>query len=295
MIFIKRTMMGIAIGAGAILPGISSGVLCLIFGIYEKLLDSILNFFKDVKSNSKFLFPLIIGGVIGIIIFSKILNFLFTNFESLTKSIFAGLILGCIPSLIKQADTHKTDNDNFTKILNFVFLFSAIFIGFLMVFFENSSYLSSFTQNYNFIYLVFAGFLMSIGVVVPGVSNTIILMLLGVYNIYLSSVANLDFSILIPIAIGLIVGSFIFMKLTKFLLDKCYSQTLFTIIGFTIGSIFVLFPTLYFNIESLYLLLIIVITAFISRKIEGRFLKYNFFRLEIYILIPKNRDFEVRP
>ena len=80
MNFIKRTIMGIAIGAGAILPGISSGVLCLIFGIYEKLLDSILNFFKDIKNNFKFLLPIGIGGILGVVLFSKVLNFFFVNY-----------------------------------------------------------------------------------------------------------------------------------------------------------------------------------------------------------------------
>ena len=245
MSFIKRTMMGIAIGAGAILPGISSGVFCLIFGIYEKLLDSILNFFKDVKNNFKFLFPIAVGGFLGVVLFSKILNFFFVNYESLTKSIFTGLILGCIPSLC------------------------ALFLGILMSIVESFIYIPL-SFDCNPVYLVFAGFLMSIGVVVPGVSNTIILMLLGVYNIYLSSVANLNFSVLIPIAIGLVLGAFVFMKLTKFLLEKYHSQTLYSIIGFTIGSIFVLFPSLSFNIESLFLLVIVIITFFISRKIEGR-------------------------
>lgn len=264
MSFIKRTMMGIAIGAGAILPGISSGVFCLIFGIYEKLLDSILNFFKDIKNNFKFLFPIAVGGFLGVVLFSKILNFFFVNYESLTKSIFTGLILGCIPSLIKQADTNKS-----LKISNLIFLLCALFLGILMSIVESFIYIPL-SFDCNPVYLVFAGFLMSIGVVVPGVSNTIILMLLGVYNIYLSSVANLNFSVLIPIAIGLVLGAFVFMKLTKFLLEKYHSQTLYSIIGFTIGSIFVLFPSLSFNIESLFLLVIVIITFFISRKIEGR-------------------------
>ena len=266
MNFIKRTIMGIAIGAGAILPGISSGVLCLIFGIYEKLLDSILNFFKDIKNNFKFLLPIGIGGILGVVLFSKILNFFFVNYESLTKSIFTGLILGCIPSLMKQADTNKS-----IKIGNLIFLLCALFLGIFMSILESFIYIPI-SINCNFIYLIFAGFLMSIGVIVPGVSNTIILMLLGVYNIYLSSVASLNFSVLIPIAIGLIIGCLIFMKLTKFLLEKYHTQTLYSIIGFTIGSIFVLFPVLNFNIESLFLLVIIIITFFISRKIEGRFL-----------------------
>ena len=69
--FFTNTIKGIAIGAGAILPGISSGVLCVILGIYEKLLDSILNFFKDIRKNTKFLLPIIIGIAIGVLIFSN--------------------------------------------------------------------------------------------------------------------------------------------------------------------------------------------------------------------------------
>ena len=105
MNFLVNCVKGIAIGAGAILPGISSGVLCVIFGIYEKLLDSILNFFKDLKNNSKFLTPLIIGAGIGILLFSNILNYLLFKFPIQTKSVFIGLILGSIPSLIKEINT----------------------------------------------------------------------------------------------------------------------------------------------------------------------------------------------
>ena len=99
--FLTNTIKGIAIGAGAILPGISSGVLCVILGIYEKLLDSILNFFKDIKNNFRFLFPLIIGGVIGVLLFSNILNYLLYAFPIQTKSIFIGLILGTVPSSVR--------------------------------------------------------------------------------------------------------------------------------------------------------------------------------------------------
>ncbi len=80
------------------------------------------------------------------------------------------------------------------------------------------------------------------GIVVPGVSSTIILMLLGVYPIYLSSVASLYFPILLPISLGILLGGFCFMKLTKFLLEHFYAPTFYAIIGFTIGSIFVLLP-----------------------------------------------------
>ena len=85
-------------------------------------------------------------------------------------------------------------------------------------------------------------FLCPYGIVVPGVSSTIILMLLGIYPIYLTSVSSIYFPVLFPIGIGVIIGGFCFMKLTKFSLEHFYSPTFYCIIGFTVGSIFVLLP-----------------------------------------------------
>ena len=92
---------------------------------------------------------------------------------------------------------------------------------------------------------------MSIGIIVPGISSTIILMLLGVYSIYLSSVSSVYLPILIPLGLGVILGGILFMKLTHFLLDKFYAQTFYCIIGFTIGSILVLIPELGSGIDFL--------------------------------------------
>lgn len=85
-------------------------------------------------------------------------------------------------------------------------------------------------------------FLCLFGIVVPGVSSTIILMLLGIYKVYLSSVSSVYLPILIPLGIGVLMGGFCFMKVTKFLLEKFYAPTFYGIIGFTIGSTFVLLP-----------------------------------------------------
>ena len=101
--FFKDFIKGIAIGSGAILPGISSGVICVIFGIYETLLNCVLNFFKNVKQNFKFLFPIVLGIFFGIIIFGNILKYVFYAYPIQTKFIFIGLILGNIPALIKKA------------------------------------------------------------------------------------------------------------------------------------------------------------------------------------------------
>ena len=243
MKFILDFFKGILIGAGCILPGISSGVLCVIFGIYEKLLDSILNFFSDIRKNLRFLFPIALGGVAGIIIFSKILQYLLYKFPMQTKSIFIGLILGGVILLFKE----MTKKEKF-KMNNIFYLVIALIIGVGMVLLEDKVGIKN-LENVSYIYLILSGFLMSIGIVVPGVSSTIILMLLGVYSLYLSSVSALHLPVLIPIAIGVLVGSLVFMKVIKYLLDKFYVQTMYSIIGFTIGSIFVLLPEVKSGIE----------------------------------------------
>ncbi len=93
---------GILIGSGAILPGISSGVFCVIFGIYEKLVNSVLNLFKDFKKNFLFLLPIILGAITGVFLVGKALNFLFSSYPALVSSCFTGLFFGRFPILFKQ-------------------------------------------------------------------------------------------------------------------------------------------------------------------------------------------------
>ena len=251
---------GIFIGAGAIVPGVSSGVLCVIFGIYEKLLDAVLNFFKDIKQNIKFLFPIALGVGIGVLLFSNILNYLLYEFPVQTKSIFIGLIIGTIPSLVKEVNEKET-----FKPQNVIYLLIALAIGIVTVMLENKLYISSNIEDMSFMYFVMCGAIMSLGIVVPGVSSTIILMLLGVYSVYLQSIANLYFPVLIPMGVGLILGSIIVMKLTKRLLEKYYGKTFYVIIGFTIGSIFVLLPQGMSLIETMLCVLCVFLGVYISR------------------------------
>ena len=251
---------GIFIGAGAIVPGVSSGVLCVVFGIYEKLLDAVLNFFKDIKQNIKFLFPIALGVGIGVLLFSNILNYLLYEFPIQTKSIFIGLIIGTIPSLIREVNEKET-----FKPQNVIYLLIALAIGIVTVVLENRMHIITNIENMSIMYLVMCGAIMSVGIVVPGVSSTIILMLLGVYSVYLQSVANLYLPVLIPLGIGLILGSIIVMKLTKKMLEKYYAQTFYSIIGFTIGSVFVLLPQGMTVLETILCVFCMILGVYISR------------------------------
>ncbi len=239
MSFLLDYLKGILIGAGAILPGISSGVFCVIFGIYEKLVNSVLNLFHDFKKNFMSLLPLVFGGITGILLVGKLLNFLFSTYPMQTKACFIGLILGSIPALCKKANGKRG-----FRLHNTIFLLTTFLIGVLSIKLETiipKLFNLEMSENY-FFYLVLAGFLMSVGIVVPGVSSSIILMTLGVYNTYLNAISNVNLYVLLPIGIGVILGSFIFLKLIQFLLNNYYTETFYGIIGFVIGSVLILYP-----------------------------------------------------
>ena len=261
MKFLFNYIKGILIGAGAIIPGISSGVLCVIFGIYETLLNSILNFFKDLKNNIKFLTPFILGGLTGIIIFSNIILFLFERYPEITSFTFIGLILGCIPSIFKICNSKEKFK------LRYILFF---IVSFIIAILLSSNVGIYYGDNYSFEFLILAGFLMSIGVVVPGVSSTVILMLLGVYETYLYAVSIMNMRILLPMGIGLLIGGFLCMKLIQFLLNKYHSQTYYSILGFVLGSVFILLPNISFNITGILSILSCLIGLIISSSFSKK-------------------------
>jgi len=260
---------GIFIGCGAILPGVSSGVFCVIFGIYEKLVNSIVHFFSDFRKNLIFLFPLGFGAVIGIVLLGNIIKYFFTTYKMISSFAFIGLILGTIPSLFKEA---KNTNLNFFvfNIKRIIPLILSFLIGIILIIFEKyfdfGTTVSVFANSP--LYLIFAGFIMSVGIVVPGISNTIILMCLGVYPEYISAVSSLNFHVLFPMCVGILFGSILWLKIITILLDKYHEATFYSIIGFTLGSLFVLYPGFSFNISGILSVFVLVSCTLISYKIS---------------------------
>ncbi len=259
MDFLLSTLKGILIGAGAILPGISSGVICVIFGIYEKLVDSVLGLFKDFKKNATFLFPIVVGVSIGFLLFGNLLNYFFHSYEMECKLLFLGLILGSIPSLFKQVNKKKK-----FKISFLFYTFISFAFGLFLFLLENKISNSYISMQSSFIFLFLSGFFMSAGVVIPGISSTVILMCFGTYYLYLESISILNLSVLIPMGIGIICGGIFFLILIRFLLKNYSYQTYYSIIGFVLGSTFVLIPNT-FNLLSLFLF---ICGFFIALKLE---------------------------
>jgi len=265
MNYFSNFIKGIFIGSGAILPGISSGVICMVVGLYEKLLNSVLNFFKDIKGNIKFLFPIVIGAIIGIIIFSNIISYCFNYIPCQTKSLFIGLLLGSIYILAKS-----NLNTNTNKKSEYISFFICFILGIGLIYLENfininNEYISN---TYNASFLILSGFFMSIGIVVPGVSSTVILIILGVYSTYLSALSVVNMTVLFPMMLGAGIGSIIFMKIIQKFLNYFHAQTMFGIIGFSLGSVLILFPEYSFNLESIIGIILLYLGFVIGKNIK---------------------------
>lgn len=266
--FFYNFLIGILIGFGAILPGVSSGVFCVIFGIYESLISCISNFFKDIRRNFSFLFPIGLGAFVGIIFFGNIIKYFFLAYNNYSCYAFIGLILGTIPALYRQA---CIGYPKFIDIKKIIPIFLSFLFGIILIIIEKYFNLNLLVSSLatNTWYLIFAGFVMSVGIVVPGISNTVILMCLGVYTQYITAIANIDLSILIPLSIGLFFGCILWIKIIKYLFEKHHQITSFCIIGFTLGSVFVLFPGFAHGISGLIGYLLFFVSLILSYKLAN--------------------------
>ena len=228
------------------------------FGLYEKLVNSILNFFKDIKKNFTFLFPICLGVFVGVFLFGNILKILFNKYYIPTSFAFIGLILGSIPLVIKQANVKKVTT------LHILCMFVTFSLSLYLVALEGNVTTALNFNSYS--YLILSGAITSAGIVIPGVSKTVILMLLGIYEIYISAIASLNLYILIPIGIGFAIGGIIFLVLINFLFKIAKSYTYFAIIGFVLGSVFVIYPGFNFNAQGIVSITLLIISFIVGIK-----------------------------
>lgn len=231
---------GFIIGVANIIPGVSGGTLAITLGIYERLINAISHFMKNIKENIKFLFPIGIGAVLSLAILSNAISYALTNFKFPTTLFFIGLIVGGIPLLYKKVDKEV----NGKNILLMLITFSIVV---LFTFMDSGNKVISFANMdiYKYITLFVVGIIAAATMVIPGISGSFVLMLLGYYEpiintikdfTHLNNIAS-NLAILIPFGIGVLVGIVLIAKLIEYLLAKHEVPTYFMIIGFILASI----------------------------------------------------------
>lgn len=232
--FLLRFLKGIAIGIGAILPGLSGGVLAVIFGIYNPAIKFLGNIRYKFWKNVLFFIPAGLGLVLGIFLFSIVVEEAFKKYLAIFACLFIGFVIGTVPSLFKNAgEKGRNKSDIVTLVITSILLVALMIFG------------QSFAVNIKPSILVWAlsGGLVSLGFIVPGLSPSNFLMYFGLYDKMAGGIKSLDLSIIIPLLIGAVITVLLLSKLVSFMFKKYYSKINHIILGLVIGSSIAIFPT----------------------------------------------------
>ena len=232
--FLFKLLQGILIGLGAVLPGISGGVLCVVFGVYAPIMALLSNPFRAFKKYALTLLPIVIGMGIGFLGVSKALGILLKAYPDASVCLFVGLIIGMLPSLFREARSKGSVEikDYAAMAIAFVVVFSLLLL------------LNEFSVRItpNFGWYLFCGFCLALSVIAPGMSFSTLLMPLGLYTPFVEGIGNIDFSILVPGGIGALLTVILLAKGMNYLLQKHHSTVSHLIIGIIIAATLPIIP-----------------------------------------------------
>lgn len=271
---IKLILKGFVVGLGKIIPGVSGAMLAITMGIYERGLKAVSNIFKEFKQHFKFLLFLGIGIILALVIGGKVVIYCLDKFYLPTMFLFIGMILGGIKPLFKEIKGEKAEPKNILIGLSVVILLLVVSV--LDFGQDKSSYVKNISSFFTFF---LGGVFDAAATVIPGISGTALLMILGYYNIIMSSFGDMfNFSnignnlfVLVPFVLGMAFGIFTLAKLMNYLFSHHKTTTYYAIIGFSCVSVLILigktFCNTYTILEIVISLILLVIGYLTSRKL----------------------------
>jgi len=241
--FVIIGLKGMAMGAADVVPGVSGGTIAFISGIYEELLNSIsavnLGLLKTLKSeglkaawkqvNGAFLLSLFVGVLVSVFSLAKAIKWLLENETVLLWSFFFGLVLASIIYIGKQIEKWNA------KIVMLGIL--GIAFGYIITVIPSTN-----AGDINYLFLVFAGAIASCAMILPGISGSYILLLIGIYPVVMAAITTKDFKIIGAIGVGVVIGLLSFSKLLKWLFANYKNQMLIVLSGIMLGSLNKVWP-----------------------------------------------------
>ena len=259
----KTILKGMLIGIGKVIPGVSGSIIAISLGVYEKAIYALNNIFK--RDNFIFIMKLAIGLIISITLVSKAIVFMLNNYYSATIFVFVGMILGSM----KEVNNNVEKKYWYLTLISFLIIISISFIGSSNTFYSNNIII-------NVLFFILAGVIDAVSMIIPGLSGTALLMLIGAYDriMYIfSNILNINMMLnnvllIIPFGVGLIIGVLISLKLIKFLFKNYYTQTYNVILGLLLGSVFMMLKS-----AGLYFIgiLFTIISFYVTKKINHFF------------------------
>lgn len=232
--WIVRLFKGVLIGIGFITPGLSGGALAVVFGLYEPLMRFLANLRHKFLQNLRFFLPVGIGLGIGILLFSAVVDYAFTHFAAQFTWLFIGFISGTFPSLLKTAGEQGRRPWHWLLLVGV-----AVGIFFFLRWMETAN---NVTLAPSFGIWLMSGALIGLGVIVPGMSPSNFLIYLGLYQLMAAGIKDLNFGVIIPLAVGGLVCVLAFSKLAAWLFKRFHAVMYHLIIGIVVGSTLAIIP-----------------------------------------------------
>ncbi|MCM0583294.1 DUF368 domain-containing protein [Weissella diestrammenae] len=229
-----RFVKGVFIALGFILPGVSGGVLAAILGLYERMLNFMAHLRSRFKVDFWFFLPVGIGGLVGIILLSAPLEYLLSTYKAMVLWAFAGAIVGTLPALVHEAGKKGRSTSDWLILATTMGVGGLFLYNLTMIFGQ---------LPHNYFSWLLAGGLIALGVIVPGLSPSNLLLYLGLFDAMLIGFKNADLNVLIPVAFGGILTLLIFSKIMHYLLQVYYAKIYHFILGIVlVSTILILLP-----------------------------------------------------
>ena len=254
---ILYVLQGALVGVGAILPGVSGGVLCVAFGIYEPMMELLTHPVKSLKKHYKLFLPFGIGWVVGFLVLAKGVEVLFAWYETAALMLFFGLIGGTLPELFRVSQK-SGENKSWTP---FVLSVSLAYLFFHIL--ENGV---STVLAPSFWSFLLCGVLWGLSLIVPGFSSSSILIYFGLYEPMTAGIAALDWTVLVPMLLGIVVTALMFARLVHMLYQKHYAVTSRIVLGFVIASSLKVIPADFGGPVSLIISLVCFAAGFAAAR-----------------------------
>lgn len=233
---LKNFLYGLTIGSSMLVPGVSGGTTAIILGIYDRLISAVGNIFNDFKRSIIFLVQILFGGIVGVIVFSELILWLVEKWELPMMYFFTGAILGSIPMLVKKSEV-KIKN-----LYNVLFAFVGIGLMIIVGLLPKNN-LTVVPNDFNgALMLILSGIIIAVALVLPGISTSHILLVLGMYEAVWGSFGSRNFYYLILLGIGVIIGTLLTTKAIDKAMTKFPQQTFMIIVGFVMASVYDIFP-----------------------------------------------------
>lgn len=271
---------GIILGVALILPGVSGGTLAVLLGIYEELIDAISNFYKSIANLKKYflyLLPIGLGALTSLLLCAKLIKYGLEKAPSITILIFLGLIIGGLPKLFKSLDKKPSIKDLPLMIIGIVIVLSMALMN------KGNSVVDLSNLNVmGYVLLFLVGMLASSTMVIPGISGSFTLMLIGYYEPVLNIINELtsfknigsNLLLLLPFLLGIVIGIVLIAKIIEYFLKHHKTKTYYVIIGFVLASIISVFINIFayeFNIYHLIIgIVLMIINAYLIHVVFER-------------------------